>query len=118
MNKQWAILFALLSLLLIVLFSIANVDNVTFSFLIGTVRLPLILVIVGSLLVGAFLVGVFAYTRLYKQSREIRLLRRELGRLKQLHPEDAERMADDEGGPDQQEETETRSSRHRRALKK
>ncbi|MFT8871495.1 MAG: LapA family protein [Sporolactobacillus sp.] len=78
MRKQWNLLVALVLVLLIVLFSIANVDNVTVSFLFGHVRLPKVVFVIGSFLLGALLVGLFTYAKIYRQQRQIRQLQREL----------------------------------------
>nr|WP_290443478.1 LapA family protein [Sporolactobacillus kofuensis] len=78
--------------LIIVLFSIANVDTVRFSYLFGSLRMPLILVIIGSILIGALLIGFFTYSTIYKQRHRISKLERELHRLIELHPEDSDRI--------------------------
>ncbi|MFT8362014.1 MAG: LapA family protein [Sporolactobacillus sp.] len=98
MKKQWLLLLTLLFVLLIILFSIANVDNVTFSFLIGKVRMPLILVVIGGILLGALLTGMFSYGRIYKLQRRVRALEQALengdarseSELVQGHEESAE----------------------------
>ncbi|RYL93903.1 DUF1049 domain-containing protein [Sporolactobacillus sp. THM7-4] len=114
MNKQWGILLGLIFTLLIVLFSIANVDNVTFSFLLGQVRLPLILVIIGSVLLGALLISSFAFKRIHQQNREIRNLQRQLHRFEVTGARQPDRSA----GETVTEEKETRSSRHHSLLKR
>ncbi|MDD9147667.1 MULTISPECIES: LapA family protein [unclassified Sporolactobacillus] len=116
MKKQWSLLFALIFILIVVLFSIGNVGYVTFNFLFGSVRLPLILIILGFFLLGAFLVGLFTYYKIYVQQRRIRKLKRELQRLTELHPGEGDQAAAD-GTPDG-EEKETRASRRRSLLKK
>lgn len=97
MKKQWKILLILIFILIIVLFSIANVDSVKFSFLFGNVHLPLILVIIGSVLIGAVLIGLFTYPPIYKQRHQITKLERDLRRMIELHPEDSERLKVDLG---------------------
>ncbi len=97
MKKQWKILLILIFILIIVLFSIANVDSVKFSFLFGNVHLPLILVIIGSVLIGAVLIGLFTYPPIYKQRHRITKLERDLRRMIELHPEDSERLKVDLG---------------------
>ncbi|GGL41033.1 LapA family protein [Sporolactobacillus putidus] len=116
MKKQWSLLFALIFTLIVVLFSIGNVENVTFNFLFGNARLPLILIILGFFLLGSLLVGLFTYYKIYVQQRRIRQLEREIRRLSELHPDDGNRIATD--GRPEDEEKETRSSRRRSLLKK
>lgn len=114
MKKQWRILLVLIFTLIIVLFSIANVETVDFSFLFGVVRLPLILVIIGSVLIGAILIGSFTYSAIYKQRRRIKQLERELRRMIELHPEDSDRLkveGIDEGAEIRETRTAERRSR-------
>ncbi|MCO7126404.1 lipopolysaccharide assembly protein LapA domain-containing protein [Sporolactobacillus shoreicorticis] len=111
MKKQWRILLVLIFTLIIVLFSIANVETVGFSFLFGVVRLPLILVIIGSLLIGAVLIGLFTYSTIYKQRHRIGKLERELRRIIDLHPEDSERLKVDLSG--EETSSESRTARRR-----
>ncbi|MFX3615965.1 MAG: lipopolysaccharide assembly LapA domain-containing protein [Sporolactobacillus sp.] len=105
MKKQWFLLLTLIFALLIVLFSIANVDNVTFSFLFGKARLPLILVIIGSVLLGALLVGSFTYMKLYRQQRRIRQLEREIRNSKEMDPEGQKPLEVKNTGSDEVEES-------------
>lgn len=114
MKKQWRILLVLIFTLIIVLFSIANVGTVGFSFLFGVVRLPLILVIIGSVLIGALLIGSFTYSAIYRQRRRIKQLERELRRMIELHPEDSDRLkveGIDEGAEIRETRTAERRSR-------
>ncbi|MFT8310407.1 MAG: lipopolysaccharide assembly protein LapA domain-containing protein [Sporolactobacillus sp.] len=111
MKKQWRILLVLIFTLIIVLFSIANVETVGFSFLFGVVRLPLILVIIGSVLIGALLIGLFTYSTIYKQRHRIGKLERELRRMIELHPEDTDRLKVDIGS--ETSSSESRTARRR-----
>jgi uncharacterized integral membrane protein len=115
MKKQWRILLVLIFTLIIVLFSIANVETVGFSYLFGTVRLPLILVIIGSVLIGALLIGSFTYSAIYKQRHRISKLERELRRMVELHPEDSDRLkVEGQGEAAASRETRTAGRRSRK----
>lgn len=114
-KKQWNLLMVLILALVIVLLSIANVNDVPFNFLVGSASLPLILVIVISLMAGVILVGSFTYLKIYRQRRQISQLEREIRRMAQLHPGDGSE-AHVEGSPaDDNDEEETRSSIKRRS---
>ncbi|WP_100489709.1 LapA family protein [Sporolactobacillus pectinivorans] len=116
MKKQWNLLMVLIFALVIVLLSIANVNEVPFNFLVGSANLPLILVIVISLMAGVILVGSFTYLKIYRQRRQISRLEREIRRMAaQLHPGDGSE-AHVEGAPaDDNDEEETRSSIKKRS---
>ncbi|MFD2618195.1 LapA family protein [Terrilactibacillus laevilacticus] len=75
MNKQWRILFVLILVLIIALLSVANVDPVSVNYLFGMVDLPLIVVIIGSLLIGALLVGIISSLRIIQLQKKIRQLK-------------------------------------------
>ncbi|MTT32438.1 DUF1049 domain-containing protein [Terrilactibacillus sp. BCM23-1] len=75
MNKQWRILFALILVLIITLLSVANVDPVSVNYLFGMVDLPLIVVIIVSLLIGALLVGIISSLRIIQLQKKIRQLK-------------------------------------------
>lgn len=93
MRKQWGLLFTLIFTLIVVLFSIANEERVSFSYIFGYVRIPLIFVIIGSVLIGAMIVGFPTYYKTYRQKHQIRRLERQIRRLAELHPEDADKLA-------------------------
>lgn len=116
MKKQWYLLFTLLFILLIILFSIANVDNVTFSFLVGKVRLPLILVIIGGILIGALIVGLFTYGKIYRQQRRIRTLERQLNN-RDISPDAENKSVPDEDAAADEAVTEDSRYARRRRLK-
>lgn len=126
-KRQWAILLALIAVLIVVLFSIANVGLVDFNFLFGTVRLPLILLIICSLLFGAVLTGALAYVKMHRQEKQIARLRREIRIYREKDPENPDRMAEESASAGREGKThvsepsagevgETRASRHRRSL--
>lgn len=77
MNKQWTIIFALIFTLIVAIFAVINVKSVEVDYLFGRSEWPLILVILGSVLMGALIVfsaGIFQVMRL---KREIKALRKE-----------------------------------------
>lgn len=78
MKLQWLILLGLLFAVIIALFAIANVDAVPVNYLFGEADWPLILVILGSALLGFLLSGVFALGRLYGLRRKVKSLEKEM----------------------------------------
>lgn len=78
MKTQWLILFGLLFSVIIAIFAVANVDSVPVNYLFGEAEWPLILVILGSALLGFLLSGVFALGRLYGLRRKVKMLEKEI----------------------------------------
>ena len=78
MRFQWSLLFGLLFAIIIALFAIYNVDNVPFNYVVGTAQWPLILIILGSALLGALLSGSVAIYRSFVLSRKVKHLEKEL----------------------------------------
>ncbi|WP_259424321.1 LapA family protein [Bacillus velezensis] len=77
MNKQWTIIFALLFTLIVAIFAVINVRAVEVDYLFGTAEWPLILVILGSVLMGALIVFSAGIFQVMKLKREIKMLRKE-----------------------------------------
>lgn len=124
MKRQWVLLVALVFILIIVLFSIANVDIVTVSFLVGKTRMPLILVMVVSVLFGALIIGSFSYWRIRQLERALQQSENERKKLQlelqqraaDEHPEDGGQAEKEDGEqvPREPEVPEMRRSRRRR----
>ncbi len=84
MKIQWSLIFALLFALIIAVFAVINVDPVPVNLLFASVSLPLILLILGSTLLGGIVVGSFGIYRGYRLQREIKKLNAKL-----VHIQDA-----------------------------
>lgn len=78
MKFQWSLLFGLLFAVIIALFAVYNVDAVPVNYVFGTAEWPLILVILGSALLGALLSGTVAIYRSFVLSRKVKHLEKEL----------------------------------------
>jgi uncharacterized integral membrane protein len=72
MEKQWYLISVLIVVLIIAIFSVINVDLVTVNYLFGKAEWPLILVILGSVLLGALLVGLIGMMKVYQLQRELK----------------------------------------------
>lgn len=90
MKGQWGLVVALVFALIIALFSVVNVDPVKVNYVFGTSDWPLVLVILGSVLMGAILVLGFGMVKYYKLKKE----------LKKLQKENAQLRAESEQKPD------------------
>ncbi|TQR14801.1 LapA family protein [Psychrobacillus soli] len=78
MKFQWSLLFGLLFAVIIALFAVYNVGAVPVNYIFGTADWPLILVILGSALLGALLSGTVAIYRSFVLSRKVKHLEKEM----------------------------------------
>lgn len=77
MKAQWAILIGIVLAIVIAIFAVFNGEAVPVNYLFGEAQWPLILVILGSALIGALISGLFAMTRSFKLSRRVKVLETE-----------------------------------------
>ncbi|MRX71388.1 DUF1049 domain-containing protein [Bacillus lacus] len=82
MKRQWSLLLAIAFTLLVAIFAVINVDPVEVDFLFGRAELPLILVILGSVLMGGLMVGSAGVFKMYNQQRNMKSLQQENSQLK------------------------------------
>ncbi|EPF4329099.1 LapA family protein [Enterococcus hirae] len=78
MKKQSSVIIGFLLVLIIVVFAVLNNRNVPVNFGIASFSAPLILVIIGSVIIGALIVFVTASTTLWQQKKQIKQLKQEL----------------------------------------
>lgn len=74
MKRQLKLIGAVVLALIVVIFAMANFQRVTVNFLFGTVRLPLVVIIVGALLIGmiiTFMGAVPTILRLKTQNKRM-----------------------------------------------
>ncbi len=93
MKGQWGLILGLLAAIVIAIFAVINVDGVRVNYLFGTAEWPLILVILGSVFMGAVIAGALGMVRIYQ-------LRSELRRLKTADGLAASRKHDNTGADD------------------
>ncbi|WP_223812013.1 lipopolysaccharide assembly LapA domain-containing protein [Geobacillus sp. 46C-IIa] len=96
---QVNVILALVLALIVALLAVANVENVTIHYLVGETRLPLIIVIFGSAVLGGLVVGMLGWWRLFHLQRQLKAANKEKEELAaRLAEKDGEReaAADDE----------------------
>ena len=76
MKFQWTLLLGLVFALIVAVFAVINVDPVTVNYLFGESEWPLILVILGSVLMGGIIVGSVGLFRMFVLQREVKTLRK------------------------------------------
>lgn len=82
MKKQSSVIIGFLLVLIIVLFAVLNNKNVPVSFGVASFSAPLILVIIGSAIIGALIVFVTTSATLWQQKKQIKQLTQELTETK------------------------------------
>lgn len=84
MKNQWTLIIGLLFAILIAVFSVVNVRPVSVSFLFTQVQMPLVLVILGSALIGAIISGSVALFKRMAYQKEIKMLKAEIAEKEEL----------------------------------
>ncbi|WP_174729947.1 LapA family protein [Mesobacillus harenae] len=81
MKFQWTLLLGIGFALIVAVFAVINVDAVTVNYLFGQAEWPLILIILGSVLMGGIIVGSVGIFRMYVLQRKVKVLEKEKDRL-------------------------------------
>ncbi|WP_019638801.1 LapA family protein [Paenibacillus fonticola] len=81
MKLQWSLILALVFALITALFAVINVEPVQVNLLFNSVKIPLILLILGSTLLGGIIVGSFGIYRGYRLQKEVKLLSAKLAQI-------------------------------------
>lgn len=82
MKGQWSLIIGFIVALIIAIFAVINIDPVTVNYMFGTAEWPLVLVILGSVVMGGCIVGSVGLYRMYKLNYEVKKLKQENLRLK------------------------------------
>lgn len=83
MKKQWGIVVAIILVLMIALFAVMNVEVVPVNFGFTMVSWPLIMVILGSLFIGALITVLIATNSAFKTKKQIKNYETELSKANQ-----------------------------------
>ena len=97
MKGQWGLIFAIFLALIIAIFSVANVNTVTFNYVVGKTEWPLILIILGSVFMGAIVAGLLGAVKVYPLQKRVKRLEKALAERDRLEErKDQTRKSDDE----------------------
>lgn len=83
MKKQWNTVLMIGLILLVVIFSVLNVDPVNINFGFTTVGIPLVVVIIGTLLIGVLIAVVWSTSLLLKERNQQKKLQKKLDTFKE-----------------------------------
>ena len=78
MKIQWTLVVGLIFAIIIAIFATVNVDSVQVNYVFGEARWPLILIILGSVLIGFIISFCFSAFRMYGGKRQTKAVRKEL----------------------------------------
>ncbi len=78
MKKQWSTVFSILLALVVVIFTILNVDPVAINFGFTVVEIPLAAVLIGTLLIGVLIAVLLSTGIILKYKNEQKKLKKEL----------------------------------------
>lgn len=81
MKFQWTFVLGLIFALIIAIFAVVNVAAVPVNFLFTTIMFPLVIIILGSALLGALISGSFAIYKSYSGRRRIQELEAQVAQL-------------------------------------
>lgn len=90
MKKQWATILAIILILLISLFAVMNVDVVPVNFGFTLVSWPLIMIILGSVFIGALVTVLIATSTAFKTKKQIKSYENELSKANELKQKELE----------------------------
>lgn len=76
MKFQWTLLLGIAFALIVAVFAVINVEPVAVNYLFGEAKWPLILVILGSVLMGGIIVGSVGLFRMFVLQREVKTLKK------------------------------------------
>ncbi|MGM0900902.1 MAG: LapA family protein [Bacillota bacterium] len=81
MKVQWNLILALIFALIVAIFAVVNVESVKVDYVFGTTYLPLILIVLGSALLGGLIVGSIGLFRNFMLQRQVKQLTKEKAQL-------------------------------------
>ncbi|MBO1514803.1 LapA family protein [Metabacillus bambusae] len=82
MKRQWSIILAIIFTIIIAVFAVINVESVEVDYLFGTAEWPLVLIILGSVLMGGFMIATTGVVRILSLQRRLKLAEKENAKLK------------------------------------
>lgn len=83
MKRQWAVILAIVLILLISILAVLNVDPVSINFGFTQVEIPLILLILGTLLLGALVTVILSTTKSFSDRQNYKKLEQKYQELEQ-----------------------------------
>lgn len=77
MKLQWMYFIGIIFALIIALFAVLNVERVQVNYLFGHAEWPLILIVIGSVLIGSLITGLMSSVKMASLRKKIKILEKE-----------------------------------------
>ncbi|MFC0473631.1 lipopolysaccharide assembly LapA domain-containing protein [Halalkalibacter kiskunsagensis] len=108
MRGQWTLILGLIAAVIIAIFAVINVEAIRVNYLFGTAEWPLILVILGSVLMGAIIVGAVGMVKIYQLQAEIKRVKHANKNV--IDPNKGERLEKGESSSQNNEKFQTKET--------
>ncbi|EOL44396.1 LapA family protein [Enterococcus caccae] len=92
MKNQWRVVIGLVLVLIVVIFAVLNNQTVPVSFGFAKISGPLILIILGSAIVGALIGLLTSTTTMWKQKKQVKELKKDI----EAYKNDADKVTQEE----------------------
>ncbi|MCF6138063.1 LapA family protein [Pseudalkalibacillus berkeleyi] len=110
MRREWSFIIVLLFAIVVAVFAVINVDSVEVHYLFGSSQWPLVLVILGSALLGAITIGFAGSVRFFSMRKELRNLQKENQQLTESAKDKQEKVLSSEKQTTESNQTEEDAS--------
>lgn len=95
MKKQWGTVLAIILVLLIALFAVLNVADVPVNFGFALVTWPLIMVILGSLFIGALITVLIATSTAFRTKKKIKNYESDLSKAEETKQQELKQVREE-----------------------
>lgn len=92
MKRQWSIVLLITLILLVVVFSVMNVDPVAINFGFTMIRVPLVVVIIVTLLIGVLIAVILSTTMILQNKSEQKKLNKRLVEFEEESKKDKDEL--------------------------
>lgn len=103
LKRQWKVILGFLLVLIIVIFAVLNNQEVPVNFGFSKLYGPLILVIIGSAIIGALVVFLTSSTTMFQQKRQVKQLQ---SRIEEFETGNQEKLAEEKASYQREKENE------------
>lgn len=90
MKNTTKLFFVLILSFVVVLFSVINAQQIEVDFLVTKLSLPLVVIIIGGVLIGALIVLIVMLSGIWQKNKSIKQLKQEINELKMPRDDDSD----------------------------
>ena len=95
MKKTTKLFFVLILSFIVVLFSVINAQQIEVNFLVTQISLPLVVIIIGAVLIGALIVLIVMMSSIWRKNKTIKQQKQEVYELKNKSNEEIDSETDE-----------------------